>query len=175
MTQKLTDEQVQAIKNLFEDDKGRINYYVFCGNINKQIDVRVYATQYGTEYSVSAGTDSYEALGMGKFKTPEEAIAYAEHLLNQRYCWLPQNNGWIMSGEVITYKTAGKVLELLTLAKFNDYMFYEDQYGGKGDWYETCGIVGGGDCQPFHFEFGEEYQFKILADSPIWDAVKGVE
>jgi hypothetical protein len=166
MTRKLTDEQVKAIDSLFEDDKGKLNYYVFCGNVNKQIDVRVYASQERMKYLVSAGTDNYEALGMGKFETPDEAISYAEHLLNQRYCWLPQQQAWIMSGEVYNFANNGanKVMELATLT--DDSIFKAHHV-----WYELAD--GTPQCCPIPNEFTKG--ITITADSPIWDAVKGVE
>jgi hypothetical protein len=172
MTRKLTDEQVKAINDLFENDKGRINYYALCGNVNKEIDVRVYATQNRTEYCVSAGTDSYEALGMGNFKTADKAIAYAEHLLNQRYCWLPQNNGWIMSGEVYNFANGGanKVLELMHINDHFSWFAYWMEYGIP--WFLVYDLekLERGYPTPEQLSKG----ITIPADSPIWDAVKGV-
>jgi hypothetical protein len=167
MTRKLTDEQVQAI------NARRLLKLEFISINGVKVNVKV--GQYGLSDKWDVDCRVNKVNENKQFTTKDEAIAYAEKLLNEKYCWLPQNNGWVMSSEVITYKTAGKVLELLTLANFNNYMFYEEQYGGKGDWYSTCGQTSGNDCMPCHFQFGEDYQFTIPADSPIWDAVAGVE
>jgi hypothetical protein len=100
-------------------------------------------------------------------ETADEAIAYAEHLLNQRYCWLPENNGWIMSGEVINLTNAGKLIELMNLAGRSSL---------ANLWYNLIG-----EGSPPNRFFGtpsfESYieGITIYPDSPIWDAVKGVE
>ena len=91
-----------------------------------------------------------------------------EHLLKQRYCWLPQQQSWIMSGEVYNFANNGanKVLELICIGEANHWNELEDP------WY----CVGDGDMQtgymiPQEFKQG----ITIPADSPIWDAVKGAE
>jgi len=177
MTRKLTDEQVKAINSLFETARPmlyRHKYYIECGMVG-DIKIQINTNAFCNEYYVTARFGDSEPFINKGFLPQYKAIAYAEHLLNQRYQWLPQNDGWIMSGEVITYKTAGKVLELLAMVDFTDHMFYEEQYGCKGDWYNTFGGTTGNDCMPRPSDFNEESQFTIDADSPIWDAVKGVE
>jgi hypothetical protein len=179
MTRKLTDEQVKAIDRLVPQR----GYTSFPIPEHPQIKENAIIVMLDEAHEGFAYKIEHPVFGNSKvFISYEESadyldkvVAHIEHLLNQRYCWLPKNNGWIMSGEVITYKTAGKVLELLSMVNFTDRMFYEEQYGCKGDWYNTFGGTTGNDCMPLPSDFNEESHFTIDSDSPIWDAVKGVE
>jgi hypothetical protein len=183
MTRKLTDEQVKAIKDLFVEAKKYMfcnHYFVNCGILNedKGLDVRVYGTNDLTTYQVSVGVGRDDVIVGASFQTPNEAIAYVEHLLNQRYCWLPQNNGWIMSGVVYNFANNGanKVLELAHLASLNgwsdlgDY-WYSNTNISRSDakMTESIECIGGIVCS----ELVEG--ITIDKDSPIWDAVKGLE
>jgi hypothetical protein len=170
MTRKLTDEQVTAIKKL--SSKGSscfveietpntpdfIIQTIECIN-----DPNTYWQVFPTALSID----------VKKFKTADEAIAYAEHLLNQRYCWLPKNNGWIMSGEIIKFKDAGKVLELMHLAYADDWDEREDV------WYSTESTLNGIVTKTKQIGMPTSQQWSkgvtIYPESPIWDAVKGVK
>jgi hypothetical protein len=99
------------------------------------------------------------------FETADEAIAYAEHLLNQRYCWLPQQQTWIMSDVVYKFKDAGKALELAHLASLNGWDDWDDY------WYTNTNHECIGEIYPDEFIEG----IIIPAESPIWDAVKGFD
>jgi hypothetical protein len=162
MTRKLTDEQVKAIK---KGENVRIPY-LKAPNAEGYLNILVSKIS-----KPSRGTKPYWLVrtfdNLGDFSTAKEAITFIEHLLNQRYQWLLQNNGWIMSGEVYKFKDAGKVLELMNLAGIS---------GLKNPWYK---IVGEG-CPPKSFSgypSPDSYLegITIDKDSPIWDAVKGVE
>ncbi|CAB4139339.1 hypothetical protein UFOVP338_32 [uncultured Caudovirales phage] len=169
MTRKLTDEQVKAIEALTK--KGAIDSLKI--EINKEVNILV---QPRGLYSEPEKTLSVVVLPMGSnlpsniFKTPDEAIAYAEHLLNQRYCWLPQNNGWIISGEVINLTNAGKLLELMYLAKQAgwDSIDWDNWYSATQN-NRLVAFIGYPTLK--QLEFG----ITIHPESPIWDAVKGVE
>jgi hypothetical protein len=157
MTRKLTDEQVKAIEE--------VGFEGFKIPINKKLAV-VITLDYVVDDPYWRVSFTAEYLPYKSFITADEAIAYAEHLLNQRYCWLPQNNGWIMSGEVINLINAGKLLELMYLAYASDWCEWEDV------WYAREGL-----CRGIGMPTSEEWSkgITIYPESPIWDAVKGVE
>jgi len=165
MTRKLTDEQVKAIIRLVS--KGASAFVKI--EVRKKLQIVIQtvdlANEPYTNWQVWMNSDTETEKF---FETYDEAIAYAEHLLNQRYCWLPQNNGWIMSGEVYNFANNGanKVLELMHLAHASDWCEWED------DWYAREGRRFG-----IGMPTSEEWSkgIIILANSPIWDAVKGVE
>lgn len=164
MTRKLTDEQVKAIKAL--NQKGASAFVKIPINEGLAMVVQV--------VGLVENTNDYWQVFMPandsppkNFKTPDEVIAYAEHLLNQRYCWLPQNNSWIMSGKVYNFANNGgnKVLELICIGEDNHWNELEDH------WY----CVGDGNMQAGYMIFQEFNKgITIPAESPIWDAVKGV-
>jgi hypothetical protein len=171
MTRKLTDEQVKAIKDNFPD-----NDWVFLNVVGDLIIRLMPCTEKVSPKTVAV---YLKCVGTGEFikkeyfETPDEAIAYAEHLLNQRYCWLPQNNGWIISGEVYNFANNGanKVWELIHIAEEAGFEF------DLNAWFKS-------DCK-YTKDFVNYYGcptakrlvkgISIDPDSPIWDAVKGVE
>jgi hypothetical protein len=169
MTRKLTDEQVKAIRKMSYGSTITLP-------LTDKLDIKIYK-----DYKMISGIDYWRIqklfnskIGYSEkyieFKTPDEAIAYAEHLLNQRYCWLPQQQSWIMSGEVYNFANNGanKVLELMYLAEQNGFSFTSN------DWYSSDGISCNG-IPPCLFY--SDYGITIPPDSPIWDwdAVKGIE
>lgn len=172
MTRKLTDEQVQAIV----EDR-----LVLC-EISENMTLHIHQAHC---FDPDTMIDLYEnitylvaiypcALKEKLFTKLDEAIAYAEHLLNQRYCWLPQQQAWIMSGEVYNFANNGanKVLELSLIAWQNG--FKED----KEDWFFAEFNNEGKVYQEIHGGFPSVELIKgvtIPAESPIWDAVKEVE
>lgn len=175
MTRKLTDEQVQAIIKNWKN--GHISHVqvpfpkipdtvlwisskqVLTNRENAYIEVECW--EVGIDYLLEDKTIN------NRFYSQDEAIAYAEHLLNQRYCWLPQQQDWIMSGEVYNFANNGanKVLELMHLVP--DCYYYDLE--------ETWYILEGRDVAytPSSCEFAKG--ITIPAESPIWDAVKEVE
>lgn len=171
MTDKLTDEQVTAIKKL--NSKGASAFVkietpnapdFIVQTVGFIDDPNTYWQVFPTALDID----------VKNFKTANEAIAYAEHLLNQRYCWLPENNGWIMSGEVYNFANNGanKVLELSLIAWQNG--FKED----KEDWFFAEFNNEGKVYQEIHGGFPSVELIKgvtIPAESPIWDAVAHVE
>jgi hypothetical protein len=161
MTRKLTDEQVKAIEVLKEG----LSFVKIPINEELAIVVQVvgFVDNPKTYWQVFM---PIEDITTQNFKTPDEAIAYAEHLLNERYQWLPQNNGWIMSGVAYTFKDAGKVLELMHLAEQSGYDFQDGEL-----WWVWQGNKYG--YSPDFKDFDEG--ITIPAESPIWQAVKGVE
>jgi hypothetical protein len=169
MTRKLTDEQVTAIKEL--SLKGASAFFKI--NINNKISIIIqYLSLWQdlpTYWQVFVTLDSNKHKN---FKTVDEAIAYAEYLLNQRYQWLTQQEAWIMSGVAYTFKDAGKVLELIHL--YEEWNTLEEGF----DWYTTPDYFPAKnyyytDMYPSGYDYSEGVI--IPADSPIWDAVKGVE
>lgn len=165
MTRKLTDEQVQAIV----EDR-----LVLC-EISENMTLHIHQAHC---FDPDTMIDLYEnitylvaiypcALKEKLFTKLDEAIAYAEHLLNQRYCWLPQQQDWIMSGEVYNFANNGanKVLELMHLVPDCYYYDLEET------WYIFEGRDGGYTPSSCQFAKG----ITIPAESPIWDAVKEVE
>jgi hypothetical protein len=164
MTRKLTDEQVTAIKKL--SSKGASAFVEIETHNTPDIVIQTIELidDPNTYWQVFLPALSID---VKNFRTANESIAYAEHLLNQRYCWLPQNNGWIMSGDVINLTNAGKLLELMNLAGRSSL---------SNLWYSLIG-----EGSPPNRFFGtpsfESYieGITIPADSPIWDAVNGVE
>jgi len=149
MTRKLTDEQVKNVSKIsFDKD---LKFYI--ESIDKHFTI-AYADR--DSYNVYLDFSSVKK-GLNK----SELLVYLEELLNKRYCWLPQNNGWIMSGEVYNFANGGvnKVLELVYLAKMKG-----------GDWYCVEGVMMRG--LPFPSQYAKG--ITIPADSPIWDAVKGL-
>jgi hypothetical protein len=165
MTRKLTDEQVTAIKKLsskgsscFAKIEIQKELHIIIQTIECIDDPNTYWQLFPTALSID----------VKNFKTADQAIAYAEHLLNQRYCWLPKNNGWIMSGEVYDFANNGanKVLELMWLAEQAGYDFQEGEIWWVWNSREY------GYCPDFN-DLAES--ITIPAESPIWDAVKGVE
>jgi hypothetical protein len=168
MTRKLTDEQVKAIKDNFPD-----NDWVFLNVVGDLIIRLMPCTEKVSPKTVAV---YLKCVGTGEFikkeyfKTANEAIAYAEHLLNQRYCWLPQNNCWIMSGEVINLANASKVLELVNL--------YQEIYGDiklLKYWYYSNVFEDPKSSNGVPSVAQLSQGITIPADSPIWEAVKGVE
>ena len=182
MTRKLTDEQVQAIIKNWKN--GHISHVqvpfpkipdtvlwisskqVLTNRENAYIEVECW--EVGIDYLLEDKTIN------NRFYSQDEAIAYAEHLLNQRYCWLPQQQAWIMSGEVYNFANNGanKVLELSLIAWQNG--FKED----KEDWFFAEFNNEGKVYQEIHGGFPSVELIKgvtIPAESPIWDAVKEVE
>jgi hypothetical protein len=169
MTRKLTDEQVKAIKKL-RITSGKLviishskNHDFLICKMNKKDSLKNY-------WYISSANLPVETRYI---ETADEAIAYAEHLLNQRYQWLPQNNGWIMSGVVYNFANGGanKVWELIHIAEEAGFAF------GLNAWFKS-------DCK-YTKDFVNYYGcptakrlvkgISIDPDSPIWDAVKGVE
>ena len=169
MTRKLTDEQVKDIKDNFPD-----NDWVFLNVVGDLIIRLMRCTEKASPKTVAV---YLKCVGTGEFikkeyfKTPDEAIAYAEHLLKQRYCWLPQQQSWIMSGEVIKFKDAGRLIELMHLAWDNDFSFYQRWFDCVKP--ENQPYSDYKEQHPSWWDFDEG--LTIPADSPIWDAVKGVE
>jgi hypothetical protein len=167
MTRKLTDEQVKAIEALKE---GLCFVKI---PINEELAIVVQIVGYFDDPKtywqvfISSGNSTCK-----KFETPDEAIAYAEKLLNERYCWLPQNNGWIMSGEVYNFANGGanKVLELMHINDHFSWFAYWMEYGIP--WFLVYDLekLERGYPTPEQLSKG----ITIPADSPIWDAVKGV-
>ena len=170
MTRKLTDDKVKAIEAL--NQKGT-SCFVKIENPNTP-DIIIQTIELiddpNTYWQVFLPALSMD---VKNFKTPDEAIAYAEHLLKQRYCWLPQNNGWIMSGEVIKLTNAGKLLELMHLAYADDWDEREEVWYTVESRFEKQMVVYNSIGMPTSEEWSKG--ITIPADSPIWDAVKGVE
>ena len=172
MTRKLTDEQVHEIKAL--NQKGA-SAFVKIENLDTP-DVIIQTIEliddphtYWQVFPIPLSVD------VKNFKTHDEAITYAEHLLNQRYCWLPQNNGWIMSGEVYNFANNGanKVLELMHLAYADDWDEREEVWYTVESRFEKQMVVYNSIGMPTSEEWSKG--ITIPAESPIWDAVKGVE
>jgi hypothetical protein len=164
MTRKLTDEQVQAIRDNFPD-----NDWVYINVIGSLLIGIMPSTEDALPNTIAVylkNVGAGEYLEKDYFETPDEAIAYAEHLLNQRYCWLPQNNGWIMSGEIYNFANNGanKVLELI-------YLSLSTPFDCMDNWYTFEGRLGNSLQSSVHYVKG----ITIPADSPIWDAVKEAE
>lgn len=170
MTRKLTDEQVKAIRKLRTTSKNGViiphskNHDFLICKMSKKDSLKNYW------YFASNNLP----IGIRYIETADEAIAYAEHLLNQRGSWLPQQQSWIMSGEVYTFANGGgnKLLELSLIAWQNG--FKEDEE----DWFFAEFNNDGRVYQEIHGGFPSVELIKgitIPADSPIWDAVKGVE
>lgn len=167
MTRKLTDEQVHEINGLRQKSLGSFIKIEITNGLN--IVIQTGRTSWQVYLSFCNQAEQ-------RFTSINEAIAYAEHLLNQRYCWLPQNNCWIMSGEKLDYTNNGvnRVFELMMLAK---------QVPATDPWYTVNGksyyyigktlITCAGIPLPFQFDCNDI--FMIDPESPIWDAVKGVE
>jgi hypothetical protein len=171
MTRKLTDEQVKAIEALTE--KGAIDSFKI--EINKEVSILVQPRRLYSEPEKILNVvvlPMASNLPSNNFETADEAIAYAEHLLNQRYQWLPQNNGWIMSGEVYNFANGGanKVLELMHINDHFSWFAYWMEYGIP--WFLVYDLekLERGYPTPEQLSKG----ITIPADSPIWDAVKGV-
>jgi hypothetical protein len=162
MTRKLTDEQVKEVRKL--------NFYPFIHNMGELLTLEIRYRRASTAKSrnnfivcVCSGNEvlAQKAINTISQENADKAIAYAEHLLNQRYQWLPQNNGWIMSGVSYTLKDAGKVMELMSLTEKEDFIgFYWYHY--KGSFFDDF-------PHPIFYKHG----ITIDKDSPIWDAVKG--
>ena len=157
---KLTGEQVKAIK---KGETVRIPY-LKAPNAEGYLNILV------SKIVPSGGRKHYWAVrtfdNLGDFSTAKEAITFIEHLLNQRCCWLPENNGWIMSGEIINLTNAGKVMELMSIAEENKW------YELKSPWFYQCNNE-----YPQIFMTPKRLKQGVIipADSRIWDAVKGVE
>lgn len=168
MTRKLTDEQAEAIKSLYTKGASAFVKIVFKEDLYIIVQTVDLSTDLSNEphfnWQVWLSSDSQSDKF---FETADEAIAYAEYLLNQRYCWLPQQQAWIMSGEVYNFANNGanKVLELMHLVP--DCYYYDLE--------ETWYILEGRDVAytPSSCEFAKG--ITIPAESPIWDAVKEVE
>jgi hypothetical protein len=164
MTRKLTDEQVKAIKELNQKGASAFVKIQIKEGLNIIVQVVGFDTEPYQNWQVFLSLDNENEQFFVKV---DEAIAYAEHLLNQRYVWLPQQTSWIMSGEVINLTNAGKLIELMNLAGRSSL---------ANLWYNLIG-----EGSPPNRFFGtpsfESYieGITIYPDSPIWDAVKGVE
>ena len=107
----------------------------------------------------------------------ELQLVYLEGLLNAKYQWLPQNNGWIMSGEVYNFANNGanKVMELMALVDDNLFDFSGIGITYNYPWFSYTND-NGASMEGTHLS--PEMLVKgiiIDKDSPIWDAVKGVE
>lgn len=177
MTRKLTDEQVFRIQHLELYSETRdcfTTLYRFLG-VGHMLNIRKHECPVSKTIHWGVYTTCSKITQPTKMMDFNEAIAYAEYLLNQRYCWLPQQQSWIMSGEVYNFANNGanKVLELIWLAEQNDFCIHRDA------WYSTDITIQGelltvGNCSE---PTGDDYKkgVTIPADSPIWDAVKGVE
>lgn len=163
MTRKLTDEQVKNVSKIsFDKD---LKFYV--ESIDKHFTIA-----YSDKNSYNVYLD-FQIFKKGLTKT--ELLVYLEGLLNAKYQWLPQNNGWIMSGEVYNFSNNGanKVLELMHLAYAGDWDEREDV------WYTTESIWNGQTIITKQIGMPTSEQWRkgvtIYPESPIWDAVKGVE
>lgn len=176
MTDKLTDEQVFRIQHLELYSETRdcfTTLYRFL-DVGQRLTIRKHECPVSKTIHWGVYTTCSKITQPTKMMDFNEAIAYAEYLLNQRYCWLPQQQSWIMSGEVYNFANNGanKVLELSLIAWQNG--FKED----KEDWFFAEFNNEGKVYQEIHGGFPSVELIKgvtIPADSPIWDAVKGVE
>jgi hypothetical protein len=166
MTRKLTDEQVEYIKEDLKVSCNRCRIRLLQSKVEEDTwhMIVIVKPKHGRDDNRVVRT----IWGENNFETSDEAIAYAEHLLNQRYCWLPQQKSWIMSEEVynLANNGANKVLELMYLAHASDWCDWEE------DWYARD-VLRLGIGSPTSEEWSKG--ISIPADSPIWDAVKGAE
>jgi hypothetical protein len=168
MTRKLTDEQVKAIK------KGETVRIPYLKAPNAEGYLNILVSKLGKP---SRGTKPYWLVrtfdNLGDFSTAKEAITFIEHLLNQRYCWLPHQQSWIMSGEVYNFANNGanKVLELMHINDHFSYFAYWMEYDIP--WFLVYGLekLEKGCPTPKQLSKG----ITIPSESPIWDAVKEVE
>jgi hypothetical protein len=178
MTRKLTDEQVKAIKEIHHNTieipvTENFSIYIKRGYDRDTPLLVVTSTDNYVKRQSFFDTDTPNECDdtSGEDRT-DEAIAYVEHLLNQRYCWLPQNNSWIMSGEVYNFANGGanKVLELMHINDHFSWFAYWMEYGIP--WFLVYDLekLERGYPTPEQLSKG----ITIPADSPIWDAVKGV-
>jgi len=172
MTRKLTDEQVKYIKEDLKVSCNTCRIRLLQSKVEEDTwhMIVIEKPKHGRDDNRVVRT----TFGENNFETADEAIAYAEHLLNQHYCWLPQQQSWITSGELYNFANNGanKVLELMHLA----YASYWDER--EDVWYTRECIWNGQTSitQQIGMPTSEEWSkgITIHPESPIWDAVKGV-
>jgi hypothetical protein len=168
MTRKLTDEQVFRIHHLeLYSETGDCFTTLFRFlDVGHILNIRKHECPVSKTIHWGVYTTCSKITQPTKMMDFDEAIAYAEHLLNQRYQWLPQQQSWIMSGEVYNFANGGanKVMELMHLVPDCYYYDLEET------WYTFEGGEGGYTPSSCQFAKG----ITIPADSPIWDAVKGL-
>lgn len=170
MTRKLTDEQIRAIDRLVPQR----GYYSIKIAEHPQLKENAIIVMLDEEYEGVSYKIEHPVLGNSKvfigYKESSEylnlVVKHIEHLINQRYCWLPQQQDWIMSGELYNFANNGanKVLELAFLAGISSLL---------NPWYR---VVGEG-SPPYNFNGVPSFDnylegVTLPVDSPIWDAVK---